>query len=330
MRNEADNESLLIQYLLGRLPEQEQLRIEEMFFKNDQFYERLLAIESELFYDYAQGKLSPGERDQFEKHVLTSGRNQRRAILASVLTQKMSEAAQVEMTKSTSAYRNPQSWRQSLKSFFGIQSSTGRLSLAAFAVVLLCSFWLVIEIVKLRNELGQFRANRTTQEALLQQQTQQERDRAAELSIQLNRERDENARLKQTLSKTEAQSDGQGQGLSAEISFVLAPTSVRSGANNLKRLHVPSGTRLLTLQLNLKDEVEYKSYQAILLTAEGVKRSSQDRLRAKRTNSGHAIFLRLPASLLAKGDYELRIKGVAINGTLEDTGDYYYFSILYH
>jgi hypothetical protein len=64
-----------------------------------------------------------------------------------------------------------------------------------------------------------------------------------------------------------------------------------------------------------------------LLTVEGAERWSQDMLQAKRTGSGQSIDLSLPASALAPGDYELRLKGYASDGTLEETGDYYYLSI---
>ena len=67
MKDEADNETLLIQYLLGNLPEEQRLQIEGEFLSDDQRYERLLALENELFYDYAQNRLPPGEREQFEK-----------------------------------------------------------------------------------------------------------------------------------------------------------------------------------------------------------------------------------------------------------------------
>jgi hypothetical protein len=37
--------------------------------------------------------------------------------------------------------------------------------------------------------------------------------------------------------------------------------------------------------------------------------------------------LTLPAGILAEGDYELSLKGHASDGTLEETGDYYYLSV---
>ena len=63
------------------------------------------------------------------------------------------------------------------------------------------------------------------------------------------------------------------------------------------------------------------------MTGEGVERRSQDMFRAKRTGSGRSIDLWLPAGTLAPGDYELRLEGYAFDGTLEETGDYYYLSV---
>src|SRR5262249_25286901 len=132
---------------------------------------------------------------------------------------------------------------------------------------------------------------------------------------------------RQELSKMHAQSRGQVERTPSVISFVLAPSIVRGQAAGMKRLYLPPGARLLKLLLKLKGEVEYKSYQAILLTAEGVESWSRDMLRAKRTGSGRSIDLSLPTRILAEGDYELRLKGHAFDGTLEETGDYYYLSI---
>ena len=327
MKDEADNEKLLIRYLLGNLPEEQRLQVEGDFLSDDQRYERLLALENELFYDYAQNKLSPGEREQFEKRFLSSERNRKKANLASALARKMSEAAPVETTERGIADREPQYFWQSLKPYFVAQSATMRVSLAALAIVSLALIWLVIGIVRLRNEFDQFRAQRAVQEDRLQQQAQQERARADELNLKLKREIDENAMLQQEVSKMRAQSEGQVGRPSSVISLVLAPSIVRDRAPGMKKLYLPPGVRLLKLRLKLKGEVEYETYQVTLLTVEGVEKWNQDRLQAQRTGSDRSIDLWLPTRILAEGDYELRLKGYASDGTIEETGDYYYLSI---
>jgi anti-sigma factor RsiW len=327
MKDEADNEKLLIRYLLGNLPEEQRLQVEGEFLSDDHRYERLLALENELFYDYAQNKLSPGEREQFEKRFLSSERNRKRAMIASALSHKMSESAPVERTVKGIADREPQRFWQSLKSYFVAQGAAMKVSLAALAIVSLALVWLVIGVTRLRNEFNQFRAQRVVQEDQLRRQAQQERARVDELNLKLAREIDENAALQQELSKMQEQTGGQVGKTPSVISLVLTPSVARDQAPDLKKLYFPVGVGLLKLQLKLKGEVEYKSYQVTLLTAEGAERWSKNMLLAKRTGSGRSIDLWLPSKTLEPGDYELRLKGYASDGALEATGDYYYLSI---
>jgi hypothetical protein len=327
MKDEADNERLLTRYLLGSLPEEQRLQVEEEFLSDDNLYERILALENELFYDYAQNKLSPGEREQFEKRFLSSEQNRKKAMIASALTRKMSESASVETTEDVIADREPQRFWQSLKSFFVAQSAAMRVSLAALATLSLALIWLVIGIVRLRNEFNQLRAEQLVQEVRLRQQSEEDRARADELKLKLKREIDKNEMLRQELSKAQARSAEQEQRVPSVISLVLAPSIARDQASGIKNLYLPPGAILLILQLKLKGEVEYKSYQATLLTVEGAEIWSQDMLQAKRTGSGRSIDLCLPARTLAPGDYELRLKGDSSDGTLEETGDYYYLSV---
>src|SRR5262245_55313312 len=327
MKDEADNEKLLIRYLLGNLLEEQRLRIEGGFLSDDQRYERLLALENELFYDYAQNKLSSGEREQFEKQFLSSEQNRMRVLIASALARKMSESASFETTEKGGDDREPQRFWQSLKSYFVAQGAAMRLSLAALAIMSLALIWLVVGIVRLRNEYNQSWAQRAVQEDQLRQRAQQERARADELNHKLEREIDENATLRQELSKMEAQSEAQGERTPSVMSLVLAPSIIRDQAPGMKRLYLTQGARLLKLLLKLKGEIEYKSYQVTLWTAEGAGRWSQDMLQAQRTGSSRSIELWLTNKSLAPGDYELRLKGYAPDGTLEETGDYYYLSI---
>src|SRR5262249_45173514 len=262
MEDEADNEKLLIRYLLGNLPEEQRLQVEGEFLSDDQRYERLLALENELFYDYAQNKLSPCEREQFEKRFLSSERNRKRAMIVSALAHKMSEAASIETNGKSIADREPQHFWQSLKSYFVAQSAAMRVSLATLAIVSLALIWLVIGTVRLRYEFNQSWARRAVQEDRLRQQVQQERARADEVNLKLKREIDENATARQELSKMQAKSRGQVQRPTSVISLVLAPSIiVRDQTPGMKKLYLPPGARLLKLQLKLKGEVEYKSYQ---------------------------------------------------------------------
>lgn len=327
MEDEADNEQLLTWYLLGNLPEEEQRKVEEQFLSNDQRYDQILALEDELFYAYTQNRLSPGEREQFEKRFLSSKHNRKRATLYSDVMNEISETALVGTDEKDIADREQQHFWLSLKSYFAAQGAAMRISLAALAIASLVLIWLVIGMLRLRNEFNRLGKQLAVQDNQLRQHDQQERVHADELNLKLKREMDENAMLRQELSKKQAQSVGQGERPPSVISLVLAPSIVRDQAPDIKKLYLPSGVRLLKLLLKLKDKVEYKSYQATLLTAEGAKIWSHEMLQAQRTDSGRSIELWLPTNTLSPGDYQLKLSGYMSDGTLEKTKDYYYLSI---
>jgi hypothetical protein len=72
MNERQAEDRTLRQYLLGALPAEDQARIESDALRNDGRFEELLALEDELFHEYAQGGLSDGERRLFEARFLSS------------------------------------------------------------------------------------------------------------------------------------------------------------------------------------------------------------------------------------------------------------------
>ena len=66
------DEELVVQYLLGSIPEEEATRLDELAFVNDEFAERLRAVEYDLVDAYVKGELSGEVLDRFQSHYLTS------------------------------------------------------------------------------------------------------------------------------------------------------------------------------------------------------------------------------------------------------------------
>ena len=62
MKSNPDSEDLLVCYLLGALPEEEQVEIEERAFRDQQYLQNIQAVESELIDAYVRGELTLGER----------------------------------------------------------------------------------------------------------------------------------------------------------------------------------------------------------------------------------------------------------------------------
>ena len=82
----------LRRYLLGAVAEEERARIEADALRDDGRYEELLAVEDELFHEYAQGGLSDVERRQFEERFLATPEGRERLDRARALLQRLRPA----------------------------------------------------------------------------------------------------------------------------------------------------------------------------------------------------------------------------------------------
>lgn len=94
----------LIDYLLGNLPEPDQIHLEEEYLANPDAQERLLVIEDELVDAYLQGQLSARERKQLEAGFLASLRGRRKLDLARSLMKVASEQKPAPKPKSLPAF----------------------------------------------------------------------------------------------------------------------------------------------------------------------------------------------------------------------------------
>lgn len=63
---------MLVRYLLGALTAEEENRIEEQFFADDEFFEELLVVEDALMDAYVQGELDEDERAEFKNYITSS------------------------------------------------------------------------------------------------------------------------------------------------------------------------------------------------------------------------------------------------------------------
>jgi CHAT domain-containing protein len=87
-----EEEMSLHAYLLGGLPLDEQMRLEERLLLDRDYVELLLIVEEELIDDYLQGTLSAHDRAQFETHFLTTPDRRRKLRRAKVLRRYVNNA----------------------------------------------------------------------------------------------------------------------------------------------------------------------------------------------------------------------------------------------
>ncbi|MDX2043554.1 MAG: hypothetical protein SF097_20220 [Acidobacteriota bacterium] len=82
MKKDSAKFDLLKRYLLGQLAEQQMREIEQRYLADEEFFNELLRVESDLIDQYTNGQFPPEERKQFEDHFLRSAERRKRAAQA--------------------------------------------------------------------------------------------------------------------------------------------------------------------------------------------------------------------------------------------------------
>jgi len=304
MTKKPDQDALLIRYLLGEATEDEQSRLEEEFFVDDERYQHLLAIEDELRYEYAQGGLSSHQRASFEKRFLKTAQDWEKVAMArAVLTQAF--AAQKEASVMAAAGEESQGWWRSVLNML-TPGSRMRLSYAGAVLALIAvsgGSWLALQNLQLRQQVGDLQAERKNAGRNAENQIAAARAQQDSLNQSLTEEQAKRKELEKKLSS----------GQNTFLSFALAPGLVRD-ADGLKRLAVPVGTSEIRLQLGVKSS-GYRSYRAELQTLDGDVIWSQNLTQP---------VLAIPSRLVEPGDFMVALKGISATGESTDLGEYYF------
>lgn len=281
----------MIQYLLGTLPDEEKVSLEEEFFRDDASYEQLLALEDELMYDYLQNELSQEDRERFTARFLSSPRDQKQLEFAQRLLESLSPEHQLTPAS------EPVAGGARIFPFFRLFRPSQWALAAAAIVLLLLSVWLIFEANQLRNQVRRLEAeSRETQRQLAEAQRVPDAPRSIPPPA---------ATKPPTF-----------------LSLALTPGLTRS-SGELRQLVLTKEVNRVRLQLYLKTD-EYPSYRAEIRTVEGIEIWTQEGLRVGPADTGKAVVLELPAKILADGDYEIALQGLSPSGVLEEVADYYF------
>jgi hypothetical protein len=321
----TDSDETLTRYLFGELPEPEQARLEERYFRDAQTFEHLARLEAELVDDYARGRLSPQVRERFERAYLARPDRRAHVRFGEALTARLDEIAAARAAER--ATEKHASWWQRLSASL----AGGRRALAfSLALLLLLvssvSVFLFIRGERLRRELARARDAQAAQEQsarAAQQQLADERARTQELNaepvragVEPNPQPSPPARESPTTPAPASPTPGTSPRV-AVASLVLTAGGARgveTGAPPSLVIH--KETRQVRLRLELSEN-EYQDYQLVLQSVGGREVFSR-RLKPSVSRRGASFGVTLPASSFAAGDYILTLKGATHGGQLED------------
>jgi hypothetical protein len=181
---------------------------------------------------------------------------------------------------------------------------------------------------RLQNQVEQLEAQKSFQPAT-PQDVQKE---IADLKEELGKEQDLRVSTERKLELAKIQPQQANLSSSprpinvATIASVLLTTGgVRgSGESDHNRVLVQRGVPEIPLDLDLAAN-DYRSYRAVLKPVDGDKvLLSMGMLRARKSRSGLTVPIRVPAKLLTRGDYEIKLSGEISKGQYEDVSTFYF------
>ncbi len=306
MRSEPIDETLLVKYLLGDLSEEEQVRIEDRAFAGEEYRTALEAAEADLIDAYVRGELSAAERRGFEQRFLSSPQRCRKVAFARDLAIVTAEAKATELAslKPLSAWHAivqlARGWDPALRFAIGM---------AALILVVGTSV-LAFQYATMRSQV-----------AALENERRDLQTRAEELQRQLG---EEQARARNPAAQVQQQQTPGGPA-PLVASLVLLPGLSRAESRREQLVLNPSA-QIAHIEIQLEPRDDYPRFRAELRTFGGEEVLIRGNLPRRSTASGSTVSFDVPASALPSGQYELALKGILNDQSVQDIG-FYYFTV---
>jgi len=321
----VDNEKLISQYLLGELPEEQQVQIEDRAFSDKEYLATITAVENDLIDEYVRGELSATDQQRFENRFLASAERRKRVEFAKALRTVVSESPAPE--KKVIQTAPGWSWRESLYAFLNGLNPAARLAFVAAAIVIVVGAALLfVETLRLRRQVTQLQAEKQAGQDL-QQALEQERKRNTELNARLDQEKQQREQTDESLRQLTETPEATNPAPPPVIASLTLLPGLSRGGGQKPTLDLSSAARLVRLQIGIDPEEQYKSFGVELRTLAGAQVWNRENLAARTRKRGtRAVGLTLPATVLKSGEYELRLRGLTEGGGSEDVG-FYYFNV---
>lgn len=282
----ADEQSVMIRYLLGELSEAERDALETAYFSDDASVEKLEFVRDDLIDRYTAGRLSGAERERFENHFLQSPHNRRKLAFATALIASLEARQPVTTSRSTSFSE----FLRSRRAAFALA--------AALMLLAIGSLFLFRGLIRVKQQPTAYTANENGNSN--SDRTEEGIVKSPDANLNQNRSNDPR---KGTEPRT----------LVASLDLRSHPTSRDRGSPGQT---LAIGDDVVSVHLLIprpRRTARYISYTASLLPVDGREIWSQQ----LPAGSSSTIILKIPGKLLSPQDYVLIINGVMAGGLEE-------------
>jgi hypothetical protein len=307
---------------MSELSEAEAAEFEARFFADDDLFREVTRCEDELIDAYIRDELTEPERQRFEHGYLTSPQRRRKMEFARLLLDQLDEAAEQRAPA-----RELKGLRFSPASHISA-NWMARLSFAAVALLLVAGLsWSLIVNRRLHREMDRMRAEQAETENHLRQQ------------------------MSERVQPSEgAPKPYQGKNLARirpagpDIVVLSLTPGLSRGGEGTKKLELTPSVLLIELQLYLEHDT-YTSYSVSVENSSaqqiwgkhGLRPSAfvggpfrrafgplkrPDQVNQSSAQRAKALVLAIPADILTKGDFIVRVKGMGTDGHSEEVEEY--------
>lgn len=300
------DDQVLIDYLLGSLPEAVGERLDELSVADDEFAWRLSAVENDLVDAYVRGELSGEILGRFETFYLSSPKRREKVTFAEAMRIRAgritASPAQATPAISISGSRPKKELPRGVSPWrlFTVPRLALQWGFAGGALAMLfMASYLLLENAGLR---------RQTTEALGSHAALDQREQ--ELQRQLSDQRAANLEMAKDLQRLRESQPNLDQ-LKTLSALLLPPTR---GARRIPTVSVPPGTSLVVLLLALESD-DFPAYRVELkdpATNQTVWHSAS--MEAATSGGNKIVSISFPASLLKQQHYILELSGVPSSG----------------
>ena len=285
-------EDRMTRYLLGELSPEEMLQVETEYFRDDDFFESIQALEDQLLRDFIRGEMAPDLYRRFQARYRSSPELAEKIEFAQAVFSGCRTLRLEERQREVAA-------RQ--RTLLSTLSELFKFDFPAFQ-------YAAATVALLGMGLGYY-----------------EWTRASRLKSELAQFQEQNNSLAQQKSALDRALASVPKEPPLVASFVLMP-GVSRDQSKATVLSVPDGLGSVDLKLPLPPGIKYAGFRVVLQRVPNTQVSIQDLPVGALVDDGMALRLRIPSVSLKAGQYILFVKGRSERGEYEDV-QYYAFGV---
>jgi hypothetical protein len=306
--NDPVPESELTQYLLGGLSAEEREQFDELSVADDEFAERLCAVENDLVDAYVAGELQGAALSQFESHYLSTVYRRTKVEMARLITQAGARPeASPKIKSSIPPIKASGEMSQNPRDSYSRHAATMSWRWAAVAAIALLSLstaWLGFSNFRLRN---QDRAGRAAYGEL--------QERLSQLRSQLETEHELQAPKTSAAGASDMGERASGSTTALVASIFLLPQ--RRGAAEIPAASISARTGSILLQLELEsdDFPQYEVSVRDLMSNQAV--WSGEASKSERSGRSTTLSVLLPTASVKSHNYIAEVSGIGASGKAE-------------